>query len=204
MHPSCLPTSNVGAHSGTVGAMLLSSTPLVPCRPLWIAALALVLGCPGDDATTTTSDNSPSTTDTETTETGTTQGATTQAATTMADTTTGAADCLDAVDQASCSAAQNLSEGGGCAWMVIHELAIEEGACNFTSTDRGACVGIDGLDDGCTHGSLCDSGDVGAYYRELGDGTWEVAQGAVCRGISGFLQCNDKIDEPCTCACEIP
>lgn len=172
-------------------------------------ALVALVACPSDDTDDTGNSSDPSTTEggsaSDTNGEPNTGDTTTGAQNTESGgSTSGAADCGDATDEASCAAAQNLGEGGGCTWMVIHELSIEEGNCNFTTTERGECVGTSGLDDGCNFGSLCDSGDVEAYYRDVGDGTWELAQGTACRGISGFMQCNDTMDEPCTCACEIP
>lgn len=173
------------------------------------AALSLVVGCPGDDDSTSSTTVAASTgSNASTTNASTTDAASTGSVDTSTSTpgesTTNAADCGDATDQASCSAAQNLGEGGGCTWMVIHELTITDGACDFTTTDRGACVGTDGLDDGCNGGFMCDVGNAEVYYSELRPGTWEVARGQACRGISGFLQCIDTLEEPCTCACEVP
>lgn len=170
------------------------------CSPLLVCALAWSTGCPGDDGSST-----------ETTTVAATAGSSGQGST--ADTTAGmettaatgsTLDCADATDEAACGTAQNQGEGGGCTWMAIAELTIEGETCNFTPTDRGACVGTSGLDDGCNQGLLCDSNDVEAYYSELSPGVWEMAQGQACRGITGFSQCTDTVDAPCSCACEIP
>lgn len=190
-------------------SLSLNSDPSL--RPLLLAAaLCIIAGCPGDDDQSSEAATAAATAGTATaatdsaTSTATSSSVDTTAGTTAAGSTSGAADCDDATDQAACATAQNLAEGGPCTWMPIFELTIAADVCSFSPTDRGACVGTLGLDDGCNEGSLCDSGDVQAYYDELEPGVWEMAQGRACRGITGFMQCNDTLEAPCTCACEIP
>lgn len=164
----------------------------------------VITGCSGDDDDSTDTASTP----------------TTSAADTGADTTSGptptsetdpsagsstgsAADCSDATDADACSSAANLAEGGGCTWMAIHDLAIDDaGVCEFTDSGTGACVGTIGLDDGCNGPSGCE-GTIEAYFRADGDG-WQMAAGTACRGISGFMTCEDDTAAPCTCACDIP
>lgn len=195
--------------------MTLSMTHGAAVRILLLAGgLVATTGCPGDDEGTETTVAATTATGTSATATAGSSGADSTAGTatslgtasgaTSASGTSSAADCSDASDETSCGAAQNQAEGGGCTWMSIYELTIDGETCSFAPTDRGECVGTSGLDDGCNSGFLCESGDVEVYYAEAGADTWEMAQGRACRGISGFMQCTDTMDAPCSCACGIP